>query len=400
MASKRIVRRVALLGWPVAPDRVLAFHLAVQERRRRGDSAWEIVVGAESSVESLGCLHQLRCDGALVRLTSREMADAIKSIDCPVVNVSSWLCDPGVPTVIFDERARGELAAEHLLEKGFQQFLIAAVPGGWFIEERTRGFRERVASAGYRCKLMQLQTLEPSARAYDRMVADMRGLESPTGLFCTDDPAAPLLMQACRDAGWKLPHDIAVVGAVDREDICLTCVPNVSSVGPDENAIAEIAVARLEELMSGKSQVHETILFKPRGVIARDSTDTYAVNDPLVSEAIAMMRNQMSERIDVADVVRQFALARITLERRFRKTLGKTPGDILTELRIRRAEKLLLDQNWTLQQIAAECGFVDRNRFRLVFKRILGVSPRTYRRQHAVTPAESVPGPPVDSKTG
>ena len=71
-------------------------------------------------VETFRFLRHCKCDAAIVRITNPAMRREALKIPFPLINVSSWLEDPGVPTVRHDYRAIGRLVAEHLLEKGFR----------------------------------------------------------------------------------------------------------------------------------------------------------------------------------------------------------------------------------------------------------------------------------------
>lgn len=378
---KKKLKRIALLGWPVVTGRVLPFHSAILLHQEKTPANWEVVLGAESSINCVQLLTKLHCDGALVRLTSEEMAQTIRKAKFPVVNVSAWLADPGVPTVIFDEQARGRLAAEHLLERGFERFASLIVPGGWYIGQRNQGFQTKVVASGFGTEEFALSDLDPGKREFDRLVAWLKSLTPPFGVLCTDDPAAPVLIRACQRARLHVPHDVAIVGTVDREDICLPCDPQLSSVGPDENAIAEVAVKLLGQLMESQSTRHtDSIYCQPEGVIERASTDTLAVDDRVVAGAIQFMREHLSEGINVGHIVRNAPVSRITLERNFRRLLGRTPGQLLNELRVRRAKELLAEgTQMQMQDIAEICGFSDRNHLLLVFRRLVGVTPQQFR---------------------
>ena len=53
------------------------------------------------------------------------------------------------------------------------------------------------------------------------------------------------------------------------------------------------------------------------------------------------------------------------------------------EQRIKKSTNLLLTTNYSLTQIAFECGFSSQSYFSYVFKRHYGVSPSKYRTEYA-----------------
>lgn len=73
-----------------------------------------------------------------------------------------------------------------------------------------------------------------------------------------------------------------------------------------------------------------------------------------------------------------------TFARRFREQLGVTPIQWLLTARIRRAQELLETSTIAIEGIAAAVGFDAPVTFRARFKRIVGVSPTTYRQRFAL----------------
>ena len=73
--------------------------------------------------------------------------------------------------------------------------------------------------------------------------------------------------------------------------------------------------------------------------------------------------------------------------RTFRKTFGEAPLAYIMRRRIVRAQQRMLSSQVPLVQIAMECGMCDQPHFTRVFRRIVGVSPRVWRRQFFASPA-------------
>jgi AraC-like DNA-binding protein len=66
--------------------------------------------------------------------------------------------------------------------------------------------------------------------------------------------------------------------------------------------------------------------------------------------------------------------------RRFRQSMGRTPGHYIQEQRVKGAEQQLLMTHQSIEQIAANNGFGSRFYFTRVFTRHTGVSPAAYRK--------------------
>ena len=86
------------------------------------------------------------------------------------------------------------------------------------------------------------------------------------------------------------------------------------------------------------------------------------------------------ENISETDLADYLGLNSSYFSSLFRKLIGKTFRQALTERRIREAMIYLkLHKNLRISYIAHLCGFSDSNYFTLVFRRATGVSPKNYR---------------------
>ena len=87
----------------------------------------------------------------------------------------------------------------------------------------------------------------------------------------------------------------------------------------------------------------------------------------------------------VGGMAREAAMSERTFLRRFREATGLSPVDYVLRSRMRRAAQLLDhgDRRLSVTEIAFRCGFSDSNYFSRQFRRVLGVSPRAYRRVSA-----------------
>ncbi len=74
-------------------------------------------------------------------------------------------------------------------------------------------------------------------------------------------------------------------------------------------------------------------------------------------------------------------LSRERLRKRFRAAMGIPPARWLLEARLRRAQNELLSQENTIAEVARTVGFSDPFHFSRMFRRHLGVSPRTFRQR-------------------
>ena len=105
---------------------------------------------------------------------------------------------------------------------------------------------------------------------------------------------------------------------------------------------------------------------------------------------IDYIREHFAGRISVAELARASNLSVSALERRFRKHLGKTPHQFLTEVRLEQARRLLQQTDLAVGSIALEVGFADHSHFTRAFSRYYGYPPSKVRvPDHAGDPERS-----------
>ncbi|MNY74541.1 HTH-type transcriptional activator RhaR [compost metagenome] len=68
----------------------------------------------------------------------------------------------------------------------------------------------------------------------------------------------------------------------------------------------------------------------------------------------------------------------------FRKKTGLTPVVYLQNIRIEQAKRLLLHSKLNVEEIAFQTGFADDAYFIKVFKRMVGQTPSSFRRENNI----------------
>ncbi|MBF5092194.1 helix-turn-helix transcriptional regulator [Novosphingobium sp. NBM11] len=68
--------------------------------------------------------------------------------------------------------------------------------------------------------------------------------------------------------------------------------------------------------------------------------------------------------------------------RAFKVSLGETPHAYVIRQRLRRAQTLMIHTRDTLSQIACACGLTDQAHLTRLFRRIVGKTPMSWRRDH------------------
>ena len=87
--------------------------------------------------------------------------------------------------------------------------------------------------------------------------------------------------------------------------------------------------------MMGEAPPSKVQLIPPLGVITRQSTDILAITDWYVAQALHIIRRRACSGIDVHSLLEELPLSRRSLEQRFRRYLGRSPGaEIQIELEL------------------------------------------------------------------
>jgi transcriptional regulator GlxA family with amidase domain len=110
-----------------------------------------------------------------------------------------------------------------------------------------------------------------------------------------------------------------------------------------------------------------------------------------IQTVLAHAQRNLAGRLSVEDLAEVAHLSPRQFSRAFQAETGQTPARAVENLRLERARALLEDTRHTIDDIAQQTGFGDRNRMRRAFLRAYGQSPRMVRRQSLgyVSPSES-----------
>ena len=103
----------------------------------------------------------------------------------------------------------------------------------------------------------------------------------------------------------------------------------------------------------------------------------------LIERAKRLLTLSVPVKEEIRNIAHKLNTNVSTLEHLFRKQLGTTPRDYLSQLRMQTAAELLRSGNMRIGRIAERVGYEDPLAFSHAFKRVFGVSPREYRKQNS-----------------
>jgi DNA-binding LacI/PurR family transcriptional regulator len=179
---------------------------------------------------------------------------AARTDSTPMVLLGERVQDGPTHHVAIDNQRAAREVTEHLISLGHTR--IAAIgaqdnPSANTAHLRLAGYREALEAAGLPCD----EALVPETGSYHRAdgAALMRRLlelpEPPQAVFCCNDLLALGALRTALISGLRVPEDVALAGFDDIEDGRYS-TPTLTTVSPDKEHIARVAVDLLDSLIS------------------------------------------------------------------------------------------------------------------------------------------------------
>jgi AraC family transcriptional regulator len=95
--------------------------------------------------------------------------------------------------------------------------------------------------------------------------------------------------------------------------------------------------------------------------------------------AITYIEEHLAEDLSLSDIAAVVHLSPYHFARLFKESIGFPPHQYVIQRRVERAKLLLSTTNWSLTTIAHTVGFAHESHLALHFKRLTGLTPRSYR---------------------
>jgi len=182
---------------------------------------------------------------------------------------------------------------------------------------------------------------------------------------CLSIQLSPTLAEAVgRRAGlWRTGRLPPLAELVVLGELAQAAADGRSDIGLEEAAL--LFVTRIVEIVSGQKRAAQPLRARER---------RRAVEAALRIDAAC------EEPIDLSRAARDAGLSPFHFLRVFAQVLGVTPHQYLVRSRLRRAARLLADDQRPITDVAFDVGFGDLSNFVRTFHRAAGVSPRRFRR--------------------
>lgn len=149
-------------------------------------------------------------------------------------------------------------------------------------------------------------------------------------------------------------------------------------------ATADIALAVVGRHISGPAKMTVADIMLHENIRDFSSMQPFsgakktATGDAKLDQCIKLMQANIEDPLPIHQIVEELHLSNRSLERKFKSFFGTTPNGYYREMRLAKANNLLLNTTMSVREIGLACGFP--NGFSSVYKSFFGVTPFVMRR--------------------
>ena len=141
------------------------------------------------------------------------------------------------------------------------------------------------------------------------------------------------------------------------------------------NLLSEIWLALLREIRSADSTIYHTP----------------GKDQDRILTMLAFIHENFAEKLTLEEISGSAAISTRECLRCFKTSIHQSPMDYLIEYRIRAAKKLLETTDYSITDIALNCGFNSTSYFTKLFHRSCGKTPNAYRKELRELNAYAIP---------
>ncbi len=285
------------------------------------------------------------------------------------------------PIVTEDERAKAELATEHLLSRSPASLIYVDYPNDP-VPPRRQAMLVAFKRSGLPYHL--IETDSSRLQSLMLLAKKMLALPRPVGVICFSYDQALSILQACDQAKLRVPEHVMVLSCGTGAREASLPFPPLTAVEADDRRIGYQGAGLLRRVLAGENLAGTVIRVPPSGVSMRLSTDITSVSEKAVARAVRLMHLCLAEgkAVRLPDIAREAGLSSRNLQERFRKALGRTYSQEWLAMRLERARLLLRDSAFeSVSRVASESGFSDSAHLSREMKKIYGKTPLQFRNE-------------------
>jgi LacI family transcriptional regulator len=219
-----------------------------------------------------------RVDGVLVSLAydTENLAhfDSFFKRHIPLIFFDRVVEDENSTNILIDNRKAAYEATTHLIKQGCKRIVhITATPKRNVYVDRLQGYKHALSdnNIAFREDYVIISNLSQEAGAIAAQeILQMNPL--PEAVFVANDNCAVGCMLALKQAGIKIPNDIAFVG-FNNDPVSKVIEPNLTTINYPGYEMGEVAARNLINHLNGKATIQSTNTIILRSeLIIRDSS--------------------------------------------------------------------------------------------------------------------------------
>lgn len=232
---------------------------------------------AKKEVESVNTMFNSRVDGLLVSLAydteNIEHFNSLLKKDIPLIFFDRVAEHTKCTSIVIDNTKAGYDATTHLLEQGCRRIVYV---GGSLrrnvYADRLKGYRQALEEKGIEVDPGLIITNNLSEQAgYDVAQRILKMNPRPDGLFTANDTSAVACIREFKNAGIRVPDEIAVVG-FNNDPISWVIEPNLTTVHYPGQEMGEIAAVTLINTINKLPSANLNTLVLRHKLIIRQSS--------------------------------------------------------------------------------------------------------------------------------
>jgi LacI family transcriptional regulator len=213
-----------------------------------------------------------RVDGLIVMWPEMDQA-AVPNLPAgfPVVLLSAPIGPRGFDVITVANFEGAYAMVCHLLDLGHRRIaIIKGIEGNADAAERLRGYRGALASAGLASEAIEVAGDFREESGFHAVGELLRRKARPTAIFAANDAMAIGALSALREAGLRVPDDMALAG-FDDIPMARYMDPALSTVHVDISALGEHATLRLLAAVRDKDKHEHRAETLPTTLVLRRS---------------------------------------------------------------------------------------------------------------------------------
>lgn len=319
---------------------------------------------------------------------SPEMLTWLKRGRVPVVSATGDFRGTGIPALTTDTGLIAKMALDHFESLGHCRVAFISQINNSVSEARKTAFLKEAAkydleitSIEVTKRLKEMFGKEENWEGVENLIAFLKESPKPVGILAMNDRVGTWAVHWATQLGFAIPEQVAVLGVGDS-DLSRLCSPPMSTIRLQSDEIGFQAAQLLHQILLGEAKSKRDLDFPPLRIVLRESTmgpQRSAITD--IDRAIQFIEEKACDGIRTQDVANEVRISLRALEQEFKKSVGRTIGSLIQEIRLNRAKHLLETTDLSTQRIASMIGFTHYSCLNRMTARTLGMTPIQYRKQ-------------------